>query len=117
MNGIEWESSKDEDNWDNNMEGEYETLLQRSGVTDDSYSLVKIIKGTGQTEVVERKPREIVLRVHTDSGMGIIVNQFFFPNWAARIDGEQQGLHIEPSQPDGLITLTLPSGDYQVRLL
>ncbi len=116
MNEVDWEISKDIDNWDANLEREYTDLLQRVGVTADGVSKINIIEGTGKIDVVRWKPREIVLHAKADSEMKINVNQFYFPNWTARIEGQPNNFIIEPSQPDGLMSLTIPKGSYDVQV-
>lgn len=117
MNGVDWEISKDIDNWDANLEREYHDLLQRVGGTIDGVSKVKVIEGTGKIDVVIWQSREIILHVTADSEMKIYVSQFYFPNWTALIQGQRNNLTVEPSQPDGLLSLIIPKGDYEVQLV
>lgn len=117
MSGVDWEISKDIDNWDANLEREYNDLLQSVGLTTDGISKFKIIEGTGKIDVVSWKSREIILHVTADSAMKIYINQFYFPNWTALIEGQRNNLTIEPSQPDGFLSLSIPQGGHDVRLV
>ena len=116
MNGFDWDKSKDIDDWDAQTGKEYHDLLQRIGATNDNVSKVNIAEGAGQAEIISWKPREIVLEANTDGGMEIYVDQFYFPNWKAQIDGERHDATVQPSRPDGLISLSIPNGHHQVRL-
>ncbi len=117
MRAIDWETSKDEDNWDVQMTKEYKDLVQRTGVQDVGTTKVKIVEGMGQVDVLNWRSRDILLHVTGRSEMKINILQFYFPNWTARIEGEPQDLTIQPTQPDGLISLSIPGGDHEVRLL
>lgn len=116
MKKVDWEISKDIDNWDTHMEKEYGDLLQRVGETKAGVLNIKIVEGMGQVDVVSWKSREIILRAKADSEMKIHVSQFYFPNWTALIEVQQNDLTVEPSQPDGLLSLTIPNGDYDIKL-
>ena len=117
MRAIDWEISKDENNWDNRMEEEYEGLLNRAGLGEGRTSQFTIVSGTGKFDVIDWQARELVFQARSDTEMTVTVNQFYFPNWKAHVDGETSELAIQPSKPDGLISLTIPKGDHTVRLL
>ena len=114
MSDIDWETSKDENFWDVQMAKEYDDLIQRTGVSEANVSKVKIVQGDGQVDVISWKPREIRLRVKTSNELKVDVSQFYFPNWTAKIVDEQQELTVRPSEPDGLISLSIPKGDHQI---
>ena len=117
MNKVDWEISKDIDNWDANLEREYNDLLQRVKGNTDSVSTINIVEGTGLLDMISWKSREIILRVKAESEMKIYVPQFYFPNWTALIEGQRKELTVEPSQPDGLLSLTVPKGNYDIQLI
>lgn len=43
----------------------------------------------------------------------VVINQLFFPGWEVLIDGKKAD--ISPSSPQGLITVSIPSGHHQIR--
>ena len=48
--------------------------------------------------------------------MQIRVSQFYYPNWTAQLNSVPTKINIEPSKPDGLISLSIPSGEHEVLL-
>ena len=116
MAEMNWESSVNEEEWDAQLNTRFESLLQRIGESGGSLLKVKIIEGTGEVNVSSWKPGEIRLQTATSTGMWIHVSQFYYPNWTAQLVTESSGINIQPSQPDGLISLFIPSGEHQVLL-
>jgi len=95
--------------------GDFENLLSRI-CRDEGGRMARAcaVEGTGTIKVERWQPREIGLRVETESGMALNVSQFYYPGWAAYLDG---GRHpLAPSAPDGLLHLTVPAGAHQVTL-
>jgi hypothetical protein len=70
--------------------------------------------GEGEVAVERWTPGEIELRVATASGVAFNVSQFYYPGWAAYLDGRRHPL--EPSRPDGLLHLDVPTGTHRVVL-
>ncbi|HLL72737.1 MAG TPA: hypothetical protein VK363_14940, partial [Pyrinomonadaceae bacterium] len=95
--------------------GDFENLLSRI-CRDESGRMARAcaVEGTGTIKVERWQPREISLRVETESGLALNVSQFYYPGWAAYLDGRRHPL--APSAPDGLLHLTVPAGTHQVNL-
>ena len=98
------------------MAKEYDDLLQRAGATDDGIPKVRLLEGTGEIDVLDWKSRDIRIHAKTEMEVEMIISQFYFPDWTARIDEEQQNMDIKPSHPDGLISLSVPKGDHEIHL-
>ena len=111
MAEMNWESSVNEDEWDGQLNSRFQSLLQRTGE-----SKVAVIEGTGGVNVSSWKPGEIRLQTSTPAGMQIRVSQFYFPNWTAQLNSVPTNINIEPTKPDGLISLSIPSGEHEVLL-
>lgn len=95
--------------------GDFENLLSRICRDGDGrMARACAVEGTGTIKVERWQPREISLRVETESGMALNVSQFYYPGWAAYLDGQRHTL--TPSAPDGLLHLTVPAGTHQVSL-
>jgi hypothetical protein len=109
---LDWDASMDIDNWDTLLEHEFESLVQR---VNNSGTGARIIKGTGRVTVTARRPREIDFHVESPSGVTLEASQFYYPYWKAGVLGESN-IPIEPSTPDGLLTLRLPAGSHDVHL-
>lgn len=94
-------------------------LLQKVGTSEEGLSRVKIAEGAGSVRVSEWKPGNIVLDVDTPSGALLTVSQFYYPNWTADVIqpiNEPSPLTLRPSEPDGLLSVAVPSGRHQVML-
>jgi hypothetical protein len=75
-----------------------------------------VTEGAGGVNVSSWKPGEIRLQTSTPTGMQIRVSQFYYPNWTAQLNSVPTKINIEPSKPDGLISLSIPSGEHEVLL-
>jgi hypothetical protein len=117
MAEFDWESSSYEEGWDTKLNNIFESLLQRVVETGGSLSKVKMVEGAGKATVNSWKPGEISLRIETPTGMKLYVSQFYYPNWTAYLIEESSSLIVQPSQPDGLISLSIPEGNHQVLLV
>jgi hypothetical protein len=116
MAEMDWETSIYEKDWDESMARKFESLLQRVGQSEGSLSKFNIVEGTGQVRIDSWRPGQIDLRVETPAGMKINVSHFYYPNWKAHLLGEASTLSVQPSQPDGLISLLIPPGSHEVLL-
>jgi len=111
MAEMNWESSVNEDEWDEELSSRFQSLVQRTGE-----SKVTVTEGTGGVNVSSWNPGEIRLQTSTPTGMRIRVSQFYYPNWTAQLNSVPSKINIEPSKPDGLISLSIPSGEHEVLL-
>lgn len=59
-------------------------------------------------------PSEYRLTVHSATDWELRAADFYFPGWAAWIDGEP--VDVEPSTPLGLVTLAVPAGTHELRV-
>jgi len=116
MAEMNWESSVNEEEWDGQLNKKFESLVQRVGESGGTLSKVKIIEGTGEVKVINWNPGEIRLQTATSTGMRLYVSQFYYPNWTAQLFSESSKLDIQPSRPDGLISLFVPQGEHEVLL-
>jgi len=116
MAEMDWEISSIEKDWDDSMDRRFKSLLQRVGQSGGSLSRFNIVEGTGQVRIDSWRPGRIELHVDTPADMKINISQFYFPNWTVQLPGESSSLTVQPSQPDGLISLTIPQGSHEVLL-
>jgi hypothetical protein len=117
MSEFDWEASNYEEGWDGQLNKKFESLLQRVGESEGGLSKVKMVEGAGQITVNSWKPGEISLHIESPTGMKLYVSQFYYPNWTAHLIEESSSLIVQPSQPDGLISLSIPEGNHQVLLV
>ena len=116
MAEMDWETSSDEEDWDESMDRNFESLLQRVGQSGGNLSKFNIVGGTGEVRINRWRPGQIDLHVETPAGIQINVSQFYYPNWTAHLLSESSSLTVQPSQPDGLISLSVPQGSHEVLL-
>ena len=116
MAETDWETSKDEDEWDESMSRKFESLMERVGQSGGELSRFNIVEGTGQVRIAGWKPGRIQLHVETPANLKINVSQFYYPNWTAHLLDESANLSLQPSWPDGLISLSIPQGSHEVLL-
>ena len=116
MAEMDWETSSNEKDWDESMNRKFESLLQRVGQSGGNLSKFNIVEGTGQVRINHWTPGRIDLDIETPAGMKINVSQFYYPNWTAHLLAESSSLTVQPSQPDGLISLSIPQGSHEVLL-
>ncbi|MCC7369574.1 MAG: hypothetical protein IT306_14190 [Chloroflexi bacterium] len=64
--------------------------------------------------VLERGYLGMTLRTESDGPAMLILHQFYFPGWQATADG--QALEVGPVGPLGLVRVTVPAGQRQVRV-
>ena len=72
--------------------------------------------GGGEARIVRWASRDILLSVHLDRNAILIVKQFYYPGWDARIVGTKQRLKLAPSAGTGLVEVWAPRGSYDIRL-
>ena len=82
------------------------TTVLNSAATPDP-ATVAVSALTGQ-------PLDLRMTVRSDGPAMLHNQQFFFPGWAAQIDG--RAAPLAPAAGSGLIELKLPGGEHQVRL-
>jgi len=75
-----------------------------------------VASGTGDPSIVRWASRDILLRVRLDEDARLVVKQFYYPGWEARIVGTGETLKLAPSAKTGLIELRAPRGSYDIRL-
>ena len=94
--------------------GAFDELLSRICQEEGRLAKACVVEGAGTIEVERWRPREISLRVESVGGVALNVSQFYYPGWAAYLDGRAHPL--APSQPDGLLHLALPPGTHRLTL-
>lgn len=92
----------------------FDELMARICRAGDRPAQVCVVAGAGEVAVDSWRPREIELSVTTANGVALNVSQFHYPGWAAYLDGQRHPL--APSQPDGLLHLSVPAGAHRIKL-
>lgn len=92
------------------------SIREQAGEPKGNLDKVKIVRGSGSASVNRWKARDIVLQVDTPSGAQVTISQFYYPFWTAQLDAEPHRLTVQPSEPDGLLSIWVPSGTHRVAL-
>jgi hypothetical protein len=116
MTNVDWNLSTDINHWDDLLEREFAAILQKAKKQDAETATVNFAEGIGRAEIIAWKPREILLQVESQDKSTLNVSQFYFPYWTAHLMGEPGAVSVTPSQPDGLIKLSIPGGTHRIRL-
>lgn len=82
-------------------------------VAEDSPQ-AQITKGQGSLSIKKWQARSIILQTNASTNLEITIEQLYYPGWTARVDDKQ--LSVEPSQPEGLLRIAIPSGRHQVQI-
>lgn len=75
-----------------------------------------IVERSGTFKVKKWQAGTIAVDVDSPAGVTLILNQFYYPGWTARIDGGEAALTLDPSEPEGLIRIVVPGGTHQLRV-
>jgi len=75
----------------------------------------EFVNSRGTAAVASFADRHIEITTTSAAGGPLRVRQFFYPGWIAR-DETGEWLSVRPSQPEGLISITVPAGTHHVRL-
>jgi hypothetical protein len=75
----------------------------------------EFVGSPGTAMVTSFADRDIEITTSSASGGSLLVRQFFYPGWTAR-DEAGEWLSVRPSQPEGLISVTVSSGAHHVHL-
>ncbi len=92
-----------------------QTLLTYEGMAElvQSFPSAKAVDAKGLVSVSDWKPRRIHLQVSSPDGTWVVLRQFYYPGWSARVVGGGQ-LTVQPSTPEGLIRFWVPGGNHEV---
>jgi 6-pyruvoyl-tetrahydropterin synthase related domain len=89
---------------------------QASSLRASSEPRVRFMEGEGSAEVLSWRPRHIQFQTSSPEGGWVMVNQFYYPAWKARIAGQPTSIRVRPSIPEGLVQLLVPPGVQRVLL-
>lgn len=74
------------------------------------------IDQAGQVEIREWKPRKITVQTNVPTETQLTLRQFYYPGWVATSEGNAEPFVIQPSQPEGLLQVKIPSGTHEIQL-
>ncbi len=68
-----------------------------------------IVSSTLQSSIIE-------FQVHSKTEVQVAVHQFYYPGWIAFMDGSDTQIATLPTEPDGLVAVSVPPGTHFVRI-
>ncbi len=77
-----------------------------------SSAKASVTVGQGSLLIQRWQPREIVLQANATTDIWVTINQFYYPGWTARLNGESYLLPVQ--SPEGLLRIRVPSGKHSV---
>jgi hypothetical protein len=77
---------------------------------------VRFIEGNGTANAVLWSPRKIDLETNSSAGGWIMVNQFYYPTWVAKLKDTAASLQVRPAMPEGLLQAYVPAGVQSIRV-
>jgi hypothetical protein len=100
---------------------EYTTAWVRASAEDLNAAIasngkVRFDSAKGTVRVTRWAPREIELEAELTDRTDLIVRQFYFPGWRAKILDDDATIGVEVSEPTGLLKIIAPPGRYRLTL-
>jgi hypothetical protein len=84
---------------------------------DDQKIHVDIVRGSGRASVLSAGPRQMELEASCESDCTLIVGQFYYPAWRAKLLPGPGEVSLKPGSPGGLMQVSLPPGTHHLELL
>jgi uncharacterized membrane protein len=91
-------------------------LNQESALKASAGPPVRFLMGDGTASAPVWKPRHIEIQTDSETGGWIMVSQFYYPAWRARLASGGRSLVTKPEMPEGLVALEVPAGSQRVLL-
>jgi 6-pyruvoyl-tetrahydropterin synthase related domain len=70
----------------------------------------RFVDGIGTATVDRWEPGRIEIETDSPTGGAIMINQFYYPLWRARLRPSMAQVDSQPAQPEGLLTAHVPAG-------
>ncbi|HEY9847094.1 MAG TPA: hypothetical protein V6D03_12980, partial [Candidatus Caenarcaniphilales bacterium] len=94
-------------------------LFESSSELSKRFAQAQVTSGQGSLLVQQWEPRKIVLQTNATTNIWLTLHQFYYPGWTARLtDNKNKSdlLLVEPSKPEGLLRVQVPSGKQEIWL-
>jgi hypothetical protein len=89
-------------------------MNQASALQASEGPRARFISGRGSVAVLSWKPRQIRMRTECDSCGPLMISQFYYPKWQAKLIPDGRVLDVGPALPQGLLEVQVPPGQHQV---
>ncbi len=76
----------------------------------------RFIAGGDRVIVLSWEPRKIEVQTDSATSGSLMINQFYFPMWQAKLVSNGTALLVRPALPQGLLEAQVPAGHQQVLL-
>lgn len=75
---------------------------------------IEVIGGNAKLSNIKIRPEQYSFNASSTNDSQILVNNFFYPGWRARVDEKPSPIEFQDGNHRGLITFRLPKGDHEV---
>jgi hypothetical protein len=76
---------------------------------------IRFVSGdAGTSELQVWRARHIEFKTNSPAGGWVMVNQFYFPEWAATADQTRIPLQVKAALPEGLMAVDVPAGAHKI---
>ena len=78
--------------------------------------LVSIQRGTGVIEPISWTSGLAEFMVRSKENVLVVLHQFYYPGWVARVNDKNEQVAITPTSSKGLVSMQVPAGEHVIRL-
>lgn len=82
--------------------------------TDSDHSKFTLISGVGDINVQENKSARVLAQFSSTSSAKLRFNQYYFPGWQIKVDGNKVKLNYSDTESNGLPTFDIDTGSHQI---
>lgn len=91
-------------------------IEQASALKASAGPRARFLSGTGEADILLWKPRHLKIQTTSSTGGTVMINQFYYPSWAATSVEDGRLLRLAAAMPEGLLEIETPPGRQQIRL-
>jgi hypothetical protein len=87
---------------------------QRSSLAASQGQKARFKEESGTAQVLAWKPRQIEIETNSAAGGWVMINQFYYPTWSAKLSGQTTPLETRTALPEGLLEVRVPAGVQEI---
>lgn len=100
------------DYFQNNLSNLIQSILNEEQW--QKFKKVEVLSGSAHWEIMDLKPHQLKLKVNSYGESSIAINQFWFPGWQAKLDGEK--IAINHNNDFQIMTFVIPQGEHNLQI-
>ena len=98
-----------------NVQDEYMPLWVRQKPTGHYKQKVELVSGSGEIKNLSFDNRKVSFKIETKDVANVRINTIYYLGWKAYVDGQE--VHVDYSNPKGVMDLQLAKGAKEVQLI